>query len=301
MSTDCRALCSELTEKLHKYTSLYEGHESELVARARAELAKPKPVTPTVIGPEWQPCVKLPITVHVREQRPGETHSSTREGITPLRSDDLIMRGVQGEEYPIGRELFNQTYRMGAALAQPEPVDLLARIDTLLDGIDRDECHPDGGWWQTSDGSKFGRIKLRELKELVSAAHLAQPEPVAPTDEDWRHELNGRLWDSYKTIGYQGEEFMYDSDFDIAFDAICDAVLQRYARPAIHPVPVSERPWEREGWCDKRGYCWMRRKHEPDGITWRLIPPPDSHAAIFFRESLPHNALPTPGTTNQED
>ncbi len=26
--------------------------------------------------------------------------------------DDLIMRGVQGEEYPIGRELFNQTYRM---------------------------------------------------------------------------------------------------------------------------------------------------------------------------------------------
>jgi hypothetical protein len=23
--------------------------------------------------------------------------------------------GVQGEEYPIGRELFNQTYRMGTA------------------------------------------------------------------------------------------------------------------------------------------------------------------------------------------
>jgi hypothetical protein len=76
---------------------------------------------PTVIGPEWQPCVKLPITVHVREQRPGETHSSTREGITPLRSDDLIMRGVQGEEYPIGRELFNQTYRMGEALCAPPP------------------------------------------------------------------------------------------------------------------------------------------------------------------------------------
>jgi len=81
----------------------------------------PAPEPPTVIGPEWQPCVKLPITVHVREQRPGETHSSTREGITPLRSDDLIMRGVQGEEYPIGRELFNQTYRMGEALATPPP------------------------------------------------------------------------------------------------------------------------------------------------------------------------------------
>ena len=81
----------------------------------------PMPEPPTAIGPEWQPCVKLPITVHVREQRPGETHSSTREGITPLRSDDLIMRGVQGEEYPIGRELFNQTYRMGETLATPPP------------------------------------------------------------------------------------------------------------------------------------------------------------------------------------
>jgi hypothetical protein len=114
---------------------------------------------PQQIGPEWQPCVKLPITVHVREQRPEETHSSTREGITPLRPDDLIMRGVQGEEYPIGRELFNQTYRLGAATEPVPPTpdwrslcvalaeslrasevpgpyrcnkDLLARVDTAL-------------------------------------------------------------------------------------------------------------------------------------------------------------------------
>ncbi len=65
------------------------------------------------LGTEWQPCVKLPITVHVREQVPGETHVSTREGITPVRPDDLIMLGVQGEEYPIGRELFEQTYTLG--------------------------------------------------------------------------------------------------------------------------------------------------------------------------------------------
>jgi hypothetical protein len=67
------------------------------------------------LGTEWQPCVKLPITVHVREQFPGETHVSTREGITPVRPDDLIMRGVQGEQYPIGRELFEQTYTLGEA------------------------------------------------------------------------------------------------------------------------------------------------------------------------------------------
>ena len=62
------------------------------------------------IGTEWTPCVKLPIVVHVREQREGESHVSTREGITPVRHDDLIMRGVEGEEYPIGRSLFDKTY-----------------------------------------------------------------------------------------------------------------------------------------------------------------------------------------------
>jgi len=79
----------------------------------KAALAQPEP-EPVVIGPEWTPCVKLPITVHVREQRPDEQHVSTREGITPVKPDDLIMRGVAGEEYPIGRELFEKTYRIGA-------------------------------------------------------------------------------------------------------------------------------------------------------------------------------------------
>jgi hypothetical protein len=75
--------------------------------QAISEAEKQEPVA---IGEEWKPCVKLPIVVHVREQRKGETHVSTREGITPVKEDDLIMRGVAGEEYPIGRELFNRTY-----------------------------------------------------------------------------------------------------------------------------------------------------------------------------------------------
>jgi len=56
--------------------------------------------------------MKLPVVVHVRKQRPGESHVSTREGITPVMPDDLIMRGVSGEEYPIGRAIFEQTYTM---------------------------------------------------------------------------------------------------------------------------------------------------------------------------------------------
>jgi hypothetical protein len=81
----------------------------------RTAIAEAEQQEPVAIGEEWKPCVKLPIIVHVREQRKGETHVSTREGITPVKEDDLIMRGVAGEEYPIGRELFNRTYTFDTA------------------------------------------------------------------------------------------------------------------------------------------------------------------------------------------
>ena len=72
------------------------------------------------VGEEWTPCVKLPVVVHVRNQRKGETHVSTREGITPVKPDDLIMRGVSGEEYPIGRKIFEQTYTLDITTAPPK-------------------------------------------------------------------------------------------------------------------------------------------------------------------------------------
>lgn len=81
----------------------------------RQAIAEAEKQEPVAIGEVWKPCVKLPIIVHVREQRKGETHVSTREGITPVKEDDLIMRGVAGEEYPIGRELFNRTYTFDTA------------------------------------------------------------------------------------------------------------------------------------------------------------------------------------------
>jgi hypothetical protein len=51
MSTDYRALCAELADALNGHTSLYEGHESELVARARTALAQPEPSWPPMPVP----------------------------------------------------------------------------------------------------------------------------------------------------------------------------------------------------------------------------------------------------------
>ena len=70
------------------------------------------------VGNDWTPCMKLPVVVYVRKQRLGESHVSTREGITPVKPDDLIMRGVSGEEYPIGRAIFEQTYSLNTTPPQ---------------------------------------------------------------------------------------------------------------------------------------------------------------------------------------
>ena len=47
MTTDYRAMCAELVDSLHKHTSMWEGHEIDLVARARALLAQPVAEGPT--------------------------------------------------------------------------------------------------------------------------------------------------------------------------------------------------------------------------------------------------------------
>jgi len=149
-----------IKERMHPDgLSLYDSAAEAL----RAALAQPEP-EPVVIGPEWTPCVKLPITVHVREQRPGEQHVSTREGITPVKPDDLIMRGVAGEEYPIGRELFEKTYRIGAHPPRDEwrpasepPEDLRRRVIAWRSPPQRQsgtwvEALYDDGAWVTRDG-----------------------------------------------------------------------------------------------------------------------------------------------------
>jgi hypothetical protein len=58
----------------------------------------------------------------------------------------------------------------------PSTEKLFSELDQLLDGIDRCSDHPEGGWWETVDGARFGRIKFRELKELITR-HLSPPQP----------------------------------------------------------------------------------------------------------------------------
>ena len=58
---------------------------------------------------EWRKCRKKAIVVEAREATPGES-IETREGKLVAQPGDLIIRGVEGELYPIGRAIFDKTY-----------------------------------------------------------------------------------------------------------------------------------------------------------------------------------------------
>jgi hypothetical protein len=161
-------------------------------------------------------------------------------------------------------------------------------VESVLDSADVPPNKLGGPLW-------FGWA-LREAF-LAGCSHsaraaLSQPEPAGPTDEEWEA-LKERVWNHYRTVGYQGELFIYDSDFDTALD---DARREftRYGRPAITPIPISERLPGAED-CDAEGRCWMHGKVEGD---WRLISaanPGVPHLRYCFSHWLPAHALPLPG------
>jgi hypothetical protein len=94
-----------------------------------------------------------------------------------------------------------------------------------------------------------------------------EPEPAGPTSDDLRT---------------MAAEFAARTPEEFAL-----AVLARWGRPTTQPTPVSERPWERDGWCDAQGTCWM---WHPINFHYCLCrPDPSVHT-----HSLPHWVLPLP-------
>ena len=78
-----------------------------------------------------------------------------------------------------------------------------------------------------------------------------------------------------------------------AIELIEGGVLQRLA-----PVAVSERPWERDGWCDEQGRCWAWHPFDPEndetGDYWSRIPWHWIDDIGIWSHCLPASALPTP-------
>jgi hypothetical protein len=114
-------------------------------------------------------------------------------------------------------------------------------------------------------------------------AALAQPEPQGPTDEELKN-LANKAWISVDVLK---EYDLIENAFDCC--GFARAVLARWGRPAIEPVPVSEHLPGPED-CDAEGQCWW---WDEDDDMWRL----SRHRPwlLCWTHWLPHWALPVPG------
>jgi hypothetical protein len=157
----------------------------------------------------------------------------------------------------------------------------------------------------------------REIHALATEARaeLAKPEPVAPPmpvpgDAEGLAEVFWGRYDQTEPVPpdhaeicrwLSGQAHWGPHDPNIARVAnLVQYALARYARAAIQPVPVSERPWEREGWCDAVGECWLETVTLfPDHAAWiKTWPALVEKFPQCYARALPANALPAPEATN---
>lgn len=117
--------------------------------------------------------------------------------------------------------------------------------------------------------------------------------PYNPKKEDFK---NGEL----------SEDFIYNlyHDSDPTYTPIEYARLLIIADRLVRttPIPVEEKPWERKGFCDNEGYCWVWRT---DGFeeSWvfllvdeNKIDFENSTSVFKFTHCLPHDAIKRPRT-----
>ncbi len=115
---------------------------------------------------------------------------------------------------------------------------------------------------------------------VSSDAALAEPEPEGPTDDELLEVAAKAL--GYKSIPSDETCLTAEAGELLAY---ARAVLARWGRPAIKPVPVSERLPGPED-CDAEGMCWWWcHRHE----SWEFHSSQD-----HYMHWLPHWALPVP-------
>jgi hypothetical protein len=157
------------------------------------------------------------------------------------------------------------------------PRDLIKRLADCLH-----EAAGDVEGWGNYASSYFqekhdlsGNVAKIHAQADEARAYLSQPEPEGPTDEELR-----QLWLELYAF--------HDGPTSGDVVEIARAVLARWGRPSIEPVPVSERLPKAED-CDAQGNCWLTNDSTEPG--WVLD---NSEKCTNWTHWLPHWALPVP-------
>jgi hypothetical protein len=173
------------------------------------------------------------------------------------------------------RRLMDAMAASVAALAKPEPVA------------------PTGEEaWQWYSYCPEDGIELHSSKELAHKAAQEIMGSYAKTahSDGWHEDMESVSWGMLLPVDQAQVVERTEAEPDSEFDEWIryELVPARWGTPTIQPVPVSERPWEREGWCDAEGNCYGW-----DGDYWWMVGNPGA-ADETITHCLPHHALPTP-------
>jgi hypothetical protein len=161
--------------------------------------------------------------------------------------------------------------RARAALAEPEP-PADGEVETLARLLREENA-------EFTDGVSLGHLTSAErLRAADLLERLAESEPVGPTDE----ELNDTYWKAW-------HEHL-DRTNSVLHAAGLRAVLARWGRPAITPIPVSERLPGPED-CDAEGCCWAIGGR---GDWMRVYVIGRSWSNPVYTHWLPFHSLPLP-------
>lgn len=63
-------------------------------------------------GEDWFDVRKQPVEVKARGPVDEREKIATREGVVVAYPGDYVIRGVEGEVYPIGADIFEETYEV---------------------------------------------------------------------------------------------------------------------------------------------------------------------------------------------
>lgn len=139
----------------------------------------------------------------------------------------------------------------------------------------------------------LGNMTAGQLaRAAVLLQRLAAAAPQAAGEEPTREELIQLAIDTrlHRFQATAGDPVQYEMT-EQQLHAFADAILARWGRPALRPVPVSERLPEAED-CDAEGRCWMFTTAVDPG--WVLDYP---WHCTGWTHWLPAHALPVPEVT----
>ena len=224
-----RAMCAKLVDAIFT-PNPYNWEDSlyEAANRARALLAQPEPEDRSQISDGCHTFAEL------YEHRHGLTlalmKAMPRHFWFSQRHHDGELCFGEGKWFIIGAEL-------------PDSGEITYHLPNRLWGLAQLTGATELEHGPTWDGHTAGDV-VHRLKAWAACPARAQPEPEGVSADEW-DALVGRAWDKYRTVGHQGELFMYDSDFCNALDFVRKE-LAPYGRPTPqHPQPPRRGPRSR--------------------------------------------------------